>query len=181
MKECSIKDCRNIVYCRSFCSKHYNRIKKWGDPYKVSFVRGDDTARFWSHIVLDGDCWVWNGTQRGKGYGRMQMGRRGISVHRWAYENFIGLIPDGMQIDHLCMNKLCANPAHLEPVTNSENQYRAFKKRGKWPIETREPRVVTCQWCKKEFMSIMYERSKYCSNACRCKAKRAKKKTELIL
>lgn len=170
---CNVKDCENKVFCRKMCSKHYDRYMRYGDVNFVKFVRGDDYARFFSHIeVDDNDCWVWTGTQRGKGYGRIQMRSNGMSVHRFAYEEFIGKIPAGMQIDHLCMNKLCANPEHLEVVTNKENQYRAKENRGCWPIQARKPKIISCVFCGKQVESIMYERRKYCSNSCKCKAQR---------
>jgi len=53
-------------------------------------------------------------------------------VHREIYELFVGPIPDGLDIDHLCGNKGCINPEHLEPVTRSENVRRAIKRIGQW-------------------------------------------------
>jgi hypothetical protein len=47
-----------------------------------------------------------------------------VLAHRWAYEHFIGPIPAGLEIDHLCRVRHCVNPAHLEPVTKSENRRR---------------------------------------------------------
>ncbi|MGY8831955.1 MAG: HNH endonuclease signature motif containing protein [Pseudomonadales bacterium] len=48
-------------------------------------------------------------------------------AHRWAHERFIGPIPDGMEVDHLCANTCCVNPAHLEAVTSEENRRRALE------------------------------------------------------
>ena len=47
-----------------------------------------------------------------------------VMAHRFAYEEYVGPIPDGLQIDHLCRNKWCVNPEHLEPVTCRENALR---------------------------------------------------------
>ena len=74
-------------------------------------------------------CWLWTGATTGPGhklrYGRFYVGRRRIALaHRWAYERWRGPIPSGLEIDHLCRNPLCVNPAHLEPVTRRENVIR---------------------------------------------------------
>lgn len=74
-------------------------------------------------------CWTFTGAPRNNGYGRLTVAlgdgrRRNIRVHRLAYVAAYGPIPPGLVIDHLCGNKLCANPAHLEAVTNAENSRR---------------------------------------------------------
>jgi hypothetical protein len=65
-------------------------------------------------------CWEWTGANNGDGYGKFCK----KYVHRIAYEQIIGVIPDGLQIDHLCRNRLCCNPTHLELVTSRENTLR---------------------------------------------------------
>lgn len=75
---------------------------------------------------LEGDCQVWTGCTR-NGYGVISRGRKGegrIDTHRAAWENEHGPVPDGLTLDHLCRVRLCANPAHLEPVTRGENVLR---------------------------------------------------------
>ncbi len=84
--------------------------------------------RFWSHTVIEPftGCWVWMGALVG-GYGVMGKGRAGeglVRVHRFSYEYFIGPIPSGLEPDHLCRLRCCANPLHLEPVTRQVNFLR---------------------------------------------------------
>lgn len=70
-------------------------------------------------------CWNWTGRKIWNGYGVFSYkGKNSMLVHRAAYEMLVGPIPEGMQIDHLCENKVCFNPDHLEPVTNRVNQLR---------------------------------------------------------
>lgn len=67
----------------------------------------------------EGDCWIWKGHTH-KGYARFN----GRQAHRVLFEAFIGPIPDGLELDHLCRNPLCVNPHHVEPVTRAENMRR---------------------------------------------------------
>lgn len=74
-------------------------------------------------------CWIWTRARNVSGYGRMRVGagadRRFVQAHRASYEAFVGPIPAGMQLDHLCRNRPCVNPEHLEPVSGAENTRRA--------------------------------------------------------
>ena len=73
---------------------------------------------------LEGECWVWIGPVGEKGYGQVYFdGRSAVRVHRLTYQLLVGEIT-APQLDHLCRVKLCANPAHLEPVTNAINASR---------------------------------------------------------
>lgn len=84
---------------------------------------------FWPRITGDDPlgCWEWTGARGSDGYGHWTHGEKTVRVHRYAYEQLIGPIPSGMQIDHLCRNLKCVNPAHLEAVTKQENQRRGIK------------------------------------------------------
>ena len=126
--------------------------------------------RIQRHITKDGDCWLWTGTKRPNGYGHINAGRgRYIPAHRASYEAFVGPIPEGLHIDHLCGKPLCVNPAHLEAVTARENVMR-----GRAPmiavhlsrkcsrghdasesyIRKGTTRVVYCRACRKEDRAI---------------------------
>jgi hypothetical protein len=80
--------------------------------------------------ITDDGCWNYLGKHNPNGYAAMSVGstqdgtQRDEYVHRLAYELWVGPIPSGLQIDHLCRNKGCFNPEHLEPVTHTENQRR---------------------------------------------------------
>ena len=80
-------------------------------------------------------CWEWRAATGGNGYGIFWNGERTMVAHRWAYEQFTGPIPDGLELDHLCRNRCCVNPSHLEPVTHRENGLRgiAGQHRIEWP------------------------------------------------
>jgi hypothetical protein len=75
--------------------------------------------------TLPGRCWTWKGAIQSKGYGSFGYRGRIWSTHRLAYELMVGPIPEGLTIDHLCLNKRCCSPRHLEPVTLKENMRRA--------------------------------------------------------
>lgn len=66
------------------------------------------------------ECWEWKAASSGNGYGRFQ----GEAAHRHSYRLMVGEIPDGLQLDHLCGNRACVNPWHLEPVTAAVNNSR---------------------------------------------------------
>jgi hypothetical protein len=84
------------------------------------------TVRFWPRVRKTQGCWLWTGGNNGK-YGVFFNGQRKVYAHRFAYEDPIGPIPQGLQLDHLCRTPLCVRPDHLEPVTARVNQRRGLK------------------------------------------------------
>lgn len=105
-----------------------NRDLKWGSrgmrgkPWWKSLPAED---RFWSSVMPAGECLFWVGGTSKSGYGRIRGDdRRLIFAHRFSYQLRYGNIPDGLVIDHLCRNRLCVNPLHLEAVSDAVNILR---------------------------------------------------------
>ncbi len=79
---------------------------------------------FWARTMYVGDCVIWTGWVNASGYGRLMYCGSMLLAHRLAYMLVHGGIEPGLEIDHLCRNTLCVNPAHLEAVTQLENARR---------------------------------------------------------
>lgn len=84
----------------------------------------DIEERFWKRVRKTDACWEWTGAHTGGGYGATYKSGRQVVAHRIAYELLVGPIPEGLQLDHLCRNRGCVNPAHLEPVSQRVNLLR---------------------------------------------------------
>ena len=120
------------------CSAHAER-KRTGKPMDAPlrpYIR-DREASYWSKVDKDGPvperrtdlgpCWIWTGSINPKsGYGQFHRSKLPEPAHRYGYELAKGEIPAGLHIDHLCSVRACVNPAHLEAVTQHENNIRAL-------------------------------------------------------
>lgn len=92
------------------------------------YVRGTPEERFWAKVVKTDTCWLWTGAQKKAGYGRFRVNKeRVVLAHRFAYELLIGSVPDGEELDHVCMVKQCVRPdgRHVQSVTHLVNVQRA--------------------------------------------------------
>ncbi len=85
-----------------------------------------EVARFWELVQFSEDCWEWLGYKTPDGYGQLTVNKTNAMAHRIALFVAGIAIPAGEHVDHLCRNRSCVNPDHLEPVTRRENILRGI-------------------------------------------------------
>jgi hypothetical protein len=117
-----------VAVTRGWCHAHYMRWYQYGDvradvPLKRQ-LPGSPVERFEAYTERVGACRLWTGRLNRSGYGVTTVSGRSVLAHRWSYEHFVGPIPEGVEPDHLCRNRACVEPIHLELVTHRENVLR---------------------------------------------------------
>lgn len=151
-------------------------------------MRKSTIERFLEKLVKEDrgyitECWIWIAGKNKNGYGNFRgkdseliHGDKGRLAHRWAYNHYIGNIPEGLELDHLCRNVSCVNPEHLRAVThkinmecgvNAGNRKTHCSKGHEYIgdnvlIRKREngSTYQVCRICKREQERILYEKSK---------------------
>jgi hypothetical protein len=146
---CSVNDCDEDAVARDLCNKHYQRWAKFGDPLITKLDRERTVEeRFWprvnkngpvpSHRPELGPCWVWTGGTA-DGYGVFWLDGRLRKAHIVSYTWAKGEIPADRERDHLCRNRPCVNPDHLEAVDHWTNVARGISPHGQNAVKTHCP------------------------------------------
>jgi hypothetical protein len=180
-RQCASPGCDRERHNGELCNTHL-RIAEAGLPHAESVW----VARRLANVRWVGECLIWQGAPNNMGYGKVGVRNdpsttgREEAVHRWFYKRFIGPIPEGLVLDHLCRTPLCVNVMHLEPVTAAENTRRGFVSRGfgddrthckyghEWTPETiitesgKRPGLTSrkCRTCKREQDSARHRRNR---------------------
>lgn len=90
-------------------AQYLDAILRFSDKYTINEQTG---------------CWEWHGSINDDGYGHVRDGQKIIRAHQYSYLLFFGEIPEDCELDHLCNNRICVNPKHLEAVSHTENVAR---------------------------------------------------------
>jgi hypothetical protein len=110
-----------------------NRSKGWVKGEPRPFINRHNRRKPVRYVEVDcghfSPCWLWQLCKTPGGYGQHYDGTRLVVAHRWYYEQHVGPIPYGLDLDHLCRVRECVNPEHLEPVTRGENLRRGYAAR----------------------------------------------------
>lgn len=157
MAECSIPNCKEDYVGKGFCEFHYRRNKRYGDPLYLGRPR-----RCWSleqkfnhYVGSKKDCWEWKGQIDPNGYSKLGS----LYAHVISYELHVEKKKKGMDLDHLCRNRSCVNPKHLEQVTRRVNVLRGI---GVTAINAKKTHCVRGHEFSKENTRIYYGTNRWC-------------------
>jgi DNA-directed RNA polymerase subunit RPC12/RpoP len=114
------KPSRNAKYCSHPCFIKHGQTRPAEERFfdKIKFA-----DRWYDNGIVRTRCLEWAGSLT-KGYGEFTITRKKSKAHRWLYERWVGPIPEDLELDHLCRNRACVNPSHLESVTRTMNILR---------------------------------------------------------
>lgn len=131
-------------------------LSRWGADHRF-WSREKVSDRILKNTEITKDCWIFKGAKT-EDYGKVKVAGKTQIAHRVIYENLVGKIPKGMVIDHLCRNRSCLNPKHLEPVTSKINTMRG---NGLAAINSRKTKCINGHEFSGENLRVV-EGKRYC-------------------
>jgi len=147
---CAVEGCSRPWKSKDWCLMHYTRWLRHGDPATRLYTEDVD-ERFWEKTKgRRNGCIEWTGALYSNGYGAFRVDGRTMAAHIWAYERYVGPVPEGLELDHECHNgtrcrsnpcrhRACVHVEHLKPKTHAEN-LRASHLHGSKRTEPKPPR-----------------------------------------
>lgn len=138
---CGVDGCNKKHYGRGMCLMHYSRNRVGKIVVVSQDTRATALDRFLANIAIHQDgCWLWTAKCNPiTGYAYFGTNNEKILGHRWSYEHYVGPVPDGLELDHLCRVRNCVRPDHLEAVTHQENMRRGV-------FSPWQKRKTHCKW-----------------------------------
>jgi len=123
---CKVEGCTSFIHARGLCGKHSYRQDRYGSPHET--VRSPDREKIESKLYRytknsDAGCILWTGAINNRGYGIVWDSERkkSLPAHCRAYELHVGPVPEGTELAHLCGNKSCVNPQHLQAMSHEKH------------------------------------------------------------
>ena len=126
------------------------RTKEHADKVSAAMLRRNADRIRWQVVDVgyETPCWLWSLSLNERGYPMISVTSRGAKktyrAHRFYYEQQHGPIPAGLTLDHLCCQRACVNPDHLEPVTQKENVQRGLRRRAEAGLPRYGTRTEVC-------------------------------------